>query len=98
MQNEFFSSFDIFTKGKISNKIRNLEKTNSCQEHEKLIKLSRTIKDFFKFLSSIFLTCLKEDKNGQKNITNYHAVSILATLTDIYERLINDHLNSGFDL
>ena len=102
-------SFEFVGKPKVSKEINRSGGKSACQEHDIPVKLIKSNKDLFSrficrnsnyfLLSSNFPSNLKaadieKDKSG---IENYRPISILPTLSKIYESCMYDHMYKYFD-
>ena len=101
-------SFEFVDKPKISKEINKLDEKKACQEHDILVKLIKLNKDLFShFIYDNFnnfpsnlkaADILPTHKNKDKSdIENYRPVSILPTLSKIYERCMYDQMYKYFD-
>ena len=103
-------SFEFVDKPKNSKEINKLDGKKACQEHDIPVKLIQLNKDLFShfvyhnFNNSLFSSNLKvadilpthkrKDKSG---IENYRPISILPTLSKIYERCMYGQMYKYFD-
>ena len=101
-------SFEFVNKSKISKKINKLDDKKACQEHDIPVKLVKSKIDLFyipqfQLFSSNFPSNLKAPdvlpthKKEKSGIENYRPITILPTLSKIYERCTYDQMYKYFD-
>ena len=106
-EKDLYFSFKFVDKPKISKEINKLDGKKACQEHDIPVKLIKSNKDLFSYFlyhnfnspSSDFPSNLKaagilptHKKKDKSDIENYCPISILPTLSKIYERCMYDHM------
>ena len=94
-EKDLYFSFEFVDKPKISKDINKLDSKKACQEHEIPVKSIKSNKDlFFQFIyhnlnNSLFSSNFP---SNLPDIENYRPISILPTLSKIYERCMCDHM------